>query len=90
MTVCCRKDNSTAKAIAVVVTVVAPTGTGFLELFPGFSASAGTSTLNFKSGAIRSNNAIVTLGGGGQVSVKCGMALGTTTHVVIDVYGYFQ
>ena len=40
----------------------------------------------------RANNAVVTLGANGEITVKCVMSTGATgtTHFILDVSGYFQ
>jgi hypothetical protein len=48
-----------------------------------------TSTINFRAGIVRANNAVVRLGTGGQVFVFCGMTSGSTDFV-LDVFGYFE
>jgi hypothetical protein len=80
----------TAKAISVNVTVTGPTSIGFLTLFPGGTAAPLASTINFRAGQTRANNAIVPLGAGGTMSVFDGQASGGTTHFILDVNGYFQ
>jgi hypothetical protein len=81
---------STAKAVAVNVTGTGSTASGFLRLYAAFPASAPTtSVLNFNAGVARANNAIVGLNAAGQIAVFNGMASGTT-HVVLDVTGYFE
>jgi hypothetical protein len=77
-----------AKSVAVNVTVVQPTHVGHLVLFAGGPPPA-ASTLNFAAGVTRANNAIVALGLGGALSIRNGMAAGST-HVVLDVVGYFR
>jgi hypothetical protein len=49
-------------------------------------------SLNFGRARTRANNGIVTLGAGGQVTVRCDMPVGSAavTHFVADVYGYFE
>jgi hypothetical protein len=79
-----------AGAIAVNVTVVRPSGQGFLVLFPADAALPVASTINFRAGAVRGNNAVVTLGTDGQLAVRCAMFTAGTTDVVIDVFGYFR
>ena len=81
-----------ARAVAVNVTAVNPTDLGNFRLFPTGQAVPNASTLNFVAGANRANNAVVTLGAGGEVSVRCDMPPGSTgsTHVVLDVFGYFK
>jgi hypothetical protein len=80
---------ATAKAVTVNVTVVNPTAEGHLTLYPAGSSLPGASTINFRSGIVRANNAILTLGVSGQVSVFNGMASGSTDFV-LDVSGWFE
>jgi glucose/arabinose dehydrogenase len=80
---------ATAKALALNVTVTAPTVAGNLRLYPADELSPGTSTVNFASGQTRANNARVRLGGTGALAVFCSMASGTA-HVVLDVVGFFE
>lgn len=79
-----------AYAIAVNITVVSPTGNGYLRLFPPTEAEPNTSNINFSSGQTRANNAILplSLNLAETFAVLPGMAEGTV-NVVIDVSGYF-
>ncbi len=52
-----------ATAVSLNVTIVDPTGSGFLKLYPG-TTEPDTSTLNFGAGRTRANNAVVGLLGG--------------------------
>jgi FtsP/CotA-like multicopper oxidase with cupredoxin domain len=79
----------TAKSVAVNVTVVNPTTLGHLTLYPTGSQLPVASTINFRSGVVRANNAILPLGVSGQISVFCGMPSGTTDFI-LDVTGYFE
>ncbi len=79
----------TARALSVNLTVTAPTVPGFLTLFPSGGASPLASTINFRAGQTRSNNAIVTLGPDGGIVVRAGMASGGA-QVILDVNGYFD
>jgi len=79
---------SSARAVTVNVTVTGPTAAGFLTLHPGGTALPLASTINFRPGQTRANNAVVLLGIVGDARVLCG-ATGTT-HFVLDVTGYFQ
>jgi hypothetical protein len=47
------------------------------------------STLNFVPGRTRANNAIIPMAAGGHVLVFSGQVAGTT-HLIIDVTGYFE
>jgi hypothetical protein len=79
---------ASAKAVAVNLTVVSPTGDGHLRAFAAGAALPGTSAINYRSGEVRANNAIVSVSSGG-LSIQCDMVEGST-HFVIDVFGYFQ
>ena len=75
------------------MTVVAPQQPGFLTVLPGDAALelSTTSNLNFSAGRVLANNAVVLLSysGAGTIYVVAGLPSGTT-HVVLDVDGYFQ
>jgi hypothetical protein len=81
---------STAKSISINATVVQPTSTGHLTLFPGGTSMPLASTINFGVGQTRANNAIVPLGTNGTLTVFAGQSSGNTVHFVLDVNGYFQ
>jgi hypothetical protein len=80
---------SDATAVALNVTVTAPTGQGHLTLFPSGSAVPLVSTVNYVTGQTRANNAIMPLGSSGAVDVLIGQATGAV-HVIVDVSGYFR
>jgi hypothetical protein len=79
----------TAKAIAINVTVVNESNLGDLRLFPAGGSVPGASTINFAVNKVRANNAILSLGTGGQIAVQCDMASGSTDFL-FDVTGFFQ
>jgi pimeloyl-ACP methyl ester carboxylesterase len=80
---------STAKALSLNVTVVNPTATGFLTIYPGGSILPATSNINYRPGETRANNGVARLATGASLSVFVGQASGTV-DLVIDVNGYFQ
>jgi hypothetical protein len=80
---------SSAKAIAITLAVVYPSGDGHLRLYPSGSPPPLASAINFRTGIVRANNAIILLGSGGQIAVQCVMGSGTTDFL-FDVYGYFE
>jgi len=80
---------ATAKSVSVNLTVVAPPVAGFLTLHPSGLVAPPTSTLNYAAGAVRANNAVISLGDGGNLSVQCAQRSGTA-QVIIDVNAYFQ
>ena len=83
---------SAATAVVVNVTVVGPSATGFLTLWPADIAWPGVATLTFNAGEpALGNGAIVPLGVSTDMQMVYGIATGSaTTHVVIDATGYFS
>ena len=81
-----------AVAIAINVTVVGETDPGDLRLYPAGGSTPTASTINFAVSHVRANNAIIPLGVGGQIDVRCDMPLGSagTTHFLFDVAGYYK
>lgn len=82
---------ASARAVSLNVTVTQSTSDGHLAFFAGAGAGPipATSTLNYRSGQTRSNNAILPLGPGATFYAFCGQASGTA-DLVVDVNGYFQ
>jgi hypothetical protein len=81
---------ATAVALAVNVTVVDSTAGGFLQLFNSDEAGTATSTLNFRAGAARANNAVVRLSNGGNLTALASLPPAASVHLVIDVVGWFE
>jgi hypothetical protein len=73
----------------VNLAVVLPPSGGDLRAFSAGGVAPLASAINFRPGIVRSNNAIVPLGAGGQVSIQCDLPAGST-HFFFDVFGYFQ
>jgi hypothetical protein len=80
---------STALAISANVAVTGETSSGNLQVFPGGFPVPQTAVINYNTGQTRANNAIIPLGPGGTITVKCNQGLGTTDFI-LDVNGYFQ
>jgi hypothetical protein len=81
------------KAVSLNVTVTGATSAGDLRLYSSDIPPAQTplvSTINFRKDQTRANNAVVTLGAGGDIKVRCDQTSGNKVHVVIDVNGSFQ
>ena len=76
-----------AKSMAANVTVVAPSSSGYLALYPSDGVWPGTSTINYRPGRTRANNTVVGLSANGRVTVR---NAGASVHYLIDVTGYFQ
>ncbi|HWM89561.1 MAG TPA: carboxypeptidase regulatory-like domain-containing protein [Thermoanaerobaculia bacterium] len=79
-----------AVAIAVNVTVIDPSNGGHVEIYPLAGERPFTSTVNFGSGQVRPNNAIVPLAADGSFQVFFVITGGGTSELVIDVVGYFR
>lgn len=78
---------SDAKAVAVTITTVAPTTSGWLSFYPSDLPWPNTSVVSYRTGRTRANNAVVALSPGARATVKNG---GPALHFIIDVAGYFQ
>jgi glucose/arabinose dehydrogenase len=80
---------TTARTLSGNVTVTAPSAAGDLRFFPGGGTVPPTSTINFRAGQTRANNAVLTLSPTGSLSVRCDMASGGV-QLILDVNGYFE
>lgn len=83
---------STARAVSLNLTIVAPTDAGFLTLLAGDQPLPATSTINFRAGQVRANNAVIPLAanGDGTLGVFASIGGNGSVHVVLDVNGYFE
>jgi hypothetical protein len=80
---------TTAKALAVNVTVTGATAAGNLRIHPP-GLIGPTSTINYVEAQTRANNAVIALDAQGRVGVFCGQAAGTSVDFILDVDGYFE
>jgi len=81
---------ATAKAVSLNVTVVSPTGSGFVRFSPSCQLPT-ASTLNFAPGQTRANNAVLLLGNTDGVLTGDAFVTGVgTVQLLIDVNGYFE
>ena len=74
-----------AATVSLNVTVVNPTTSGYLTVYPTGTARPLASTLNFVSGEVRANAATIRVGTAGQISVFVNNGC---ADVVVDVVGY--
>ena len=74
------------RAVILNVTATQPAGAGYISLFPTGTATPASSDLNFAAVGSRPNLTVVQLGVGGRVS----LVTSTTTHVILDVSGWFS
>ncbi|HSG85641.1 MAG TPA: glycoside hydrolase family 18 protein, partial [Candidatus Limnocylindrales bacterium] len=79
-----------AVAVTVNLTVVGQTAGGYVSLTPTPTATPSTSTLNVPLRDIRANGVTVPLGPGGTLAATWMPTPGTSTHLVLDVTGYFR
>ena len=81
-----------AKAVSANVTVVQPSGAGFLAFYPNQGPAPNVSTINFSAGQTRANNAVLALDSGGQGTLQVMPLIGSSGQgqLLIDVNGWFQ
>lgn len=80
---------ATARALVLNIAVTQPGSSGNLTVYPAGGAPTSTSAINFNVQRTRANNAIVSLGPTGGLSVACQMPSGGT-HLIVDVAGWFE
>ena len=80
--------NTTTAAIVVNFTVVTPSSGGYITAYPGNAAQPLAASLNFNTGDVKGNNAVLKLN---QTGVGSHLNIYTTsaTHLVADVVGYY-
>ena len=78
-----------AAAVQASVTATAPSGTGFLRVWPADEASPGATFLNFTGGQATTNTGSVTLAKAGSSDLKL-KGFGSASDYVIDVQGYYR
>jgi hypothetical protein len=81
--------SATARAVSLNATVTGSSSYGDLRLYPSGAAGITSSTINWRTGQTRANNAIVGVGPNGALTVWCVMTTGST-QVILDVNGYFE
>jgi hypothetical protein len=77
-----------ATAVSVNVSITGPSAAGFLTFYPTGVSPPLVSTINYRAGQTRANNAILSLGPAGDFDVSC--AGGGTVDLILDVNGYFK
>jgi photosystem II stability/assembly factor-like uncharacterized protein len=77
---------ATATAVSANLTIVNPSAQGHLLAYPADIGPPSTSTINFRAGQTRANNAMLTLDSQGRIAVTST----ADTDLVFDVSGYFQ
>jgi hypothetical protein len=77
-------------AVATNVTVVGPTAAGYLSITTLYTTNPATSTINFPVADIRANNTLNSLDPTGRMRAIYKASNGSTTHLVVDLAGYFR
>ena len=80
----------TAAALSVNVTVTEPTAAGSLVLYPGDEPVPVASTVSFRPGQTRANNAIIKIAADGSGTVGISNGAPGPVHFIVDVNGYFE
>jgi hypothetical protein len=80
---------SSALAVSINLTITLPSAAGDLRVFPGGTPLPLVSTINYRPGQTRANNAVAKVGAAGDLAVRCDQGSGTV-HLIIDANGYFQ
>ncbi len=75
---------STAVAVVLNVTAVAPEGAGFLTVYPCGSTPPAASNVNYQAGDVVPNAVLAKVGSGGKVCIFTV----ARTHMLVDVNGY--
>ncbi|MGD9751631.1 MAG: RCC1 domain-containing protein [Acidimicrobiia bacterium] len=79
--------SATAKAVVLNVTVTAPTGLGFVTVFPCGSDRPLASNLNYNTAQTVANLVMAQIGDAGKV---CIYNEGASAHLVVDVMGTYD
>jgi hypothetical protein len=80
---------ASALAITGNLTVTGQTRAGYVSLTPAPTTTPATSTINFPAGDNRANGVVVPLGPGGTLAAVYKAGASGTTHLILDVTGYF-
>jgi hypothetical protein len=78
---------SGAVAVALNATVINPTLSGYLQVYPSGALVPQTSVISFPAGKNRAGSTVVPLGVAGAMDVRLSVG---SAHVVLDVSGYFR
>lgn len=82
---------SNARTVVGNLTVVNPSGQGYITVYPGNYPQPLAATENFNSGAILANSVVLPLATDGSGTLNVSLLVGNSgsAHVVLDVSGYF-
>ena len=77
-------------AAVVNITVVNPTGNGYVTAYADGTSQPGTSTLNYTKGQTLANSAIVPVAPNGEIDLTNEMTSAGSTELLVDVAGFFE
>jgi hypothetical protein len=77
-------------AAVVNITVVNPTGNGYVAAYADGTGQPGTSTLNYTKGQTVANSAIVPVAANGEIDLTNEMTSAGSAQLLVDVAGYFE
>jgi hypothetical protein len=77
--------GSGVSAVSVNLTVVGSSKDGYITAYPCAVGRPDTSSVNFRAGQVIANHAVVPIGADGRLCIYAY----STTHVVVDVMGYY-
>ncbi|HQQ77946.1 MAG TPA: immunoglobulin domain-containing protein [Thermoanaerobaculia bacterium] len=80
----------TAAAVSVNVTVVDPAASGSLVFYPGDQPVPIASTVSFRTGRTRANNAIIRIAADGSGTLGVSNDAAAPVPFILDVNGYFE
>jgi len=83
---------ASARAVAVTLSVMNSTATGYLALYPSDVPPPGIALVTYNTGETRSGNALVRLATDGTGTLDAAAFFGGpgSAHLAIDVAGYFE
>jgi hypothetical protein len=79
-----------AVAVSGNVTVVGQNAGGYVSVTTAAATNPTSSTINFPLGDNRANNITIPLAGNGKLSAVFKAPAGKTTHLIVDITGYFR
>ena len=83
-----------ARAVSYNLTITSTSGRGYVDLLPGSSTTITGSSINWSaSGQTLANGGIIALGSGAnerQITICVVTSAGGSTHVILDITGYYQ
>lgn len=79
-----------ATSVSVSMAVAAPEAAGGFTLYAGDGSPNGTSSISFRVGQTRANNAILELATDGSGTIRVENASSGAAHLILDVNGFFQ